>query len=74
MYICICMYVYIHIYIRSYARVCVRADALANTRAPPPSPVSLLQFLGYHLNEAGFAEYERVPEFHLFNDESSNKV
>jgi hypothetical protein len=26
------------------------------------------------LNEAGFAEYERVPEFHLFNDESSSKV
>eukprot|EP00802_Teleaulax_amphioxeia_P023730 Tamp_24353.p1 GENE.Tamp_24353~~Tamp_24353.p1 ORF type:complete len:147 (-),score=10.98 Tamp_24353:243-683(-) len=34
----------------------------------------ILQFLGYHLNEAGFAEYERVPEFHLFNDESANKV
>ena len=29
---------------------------------------------GYHLNEAGFAEYERVPEFNLFQDDSCKKV
>ena len=33
-----------------------------------------VQFLGYHLNEAGFAEYERVPEFHMFKDDSSKMV
>uniref|UniRef100_A0A7S4KG71 Uncharacterized protein n=1 Tax=Guillardia theta TaxID=55529 RepID=A0A7S4KG71_GUITH len=33
-----------------------------------------IQFLGYHLNEAGFSEFERVPEFNLFNDESSRKA
>jgi len=33
-----------------------------------------IQFLGYHLNEAGFSEFERVPEFNLFNDESSRKM
>jgi hypothetical protein len=33
-----------------------------------------IQFLGYHLNEAGFAEYQRVPEFNLFKDDSTKQV
>mmetsp|Transcript_24224 Transcript_24224/g.78948 ORF Transcript_24224/g.78948 Transcript_24224/m.78948 type:complete len:100 (+) Transcript_24224:914-1213(+) len=27
-----------------------------------------------HLFQAGFSEFERVPEFNLFNDESSRKM